>query len=224
MPTLQRGRSATAKTPQITNIRELSRSDLSHLTEKRAPTTIATIRDNHHRIARAIASGLSNVDVAACCGISVNRVSMLKSDPSVVELIAHYRGVITAEWAQQDTVIEFMRSNALKAQAMISDKLDEAAEKNEFLPTRDLLGIAELGLDRTGYGKVNKNVNVNVDFAARLEAARNRADEVRSARVIEGELSQPVPASPQSAPVVEHVNAPQRRPSPPLAPAFARRF
>ncbi len=222
MATLQRGRGpiATHITPEITNIREVTRADLSHLTTPRAPVTIQTIRDNHHRIARAIASGLSNVDVAATCGISVNRVSTLKSDPSMVELIAHYRAVLTSEWAQQDTVVEFLRSNALKAQAMLSDKLDEAAEKGEYLPTRDLLGIAELGLDRTGYGKVNKNLNVNVDFAAKLEAARTRADRVREARTIEGEVARPVPTPPRSEPRAERV-APQRV-SPPLAPVFRR--
>ena len=223
MPTLQRGRNVIPQTPIITNIREVARSDLSHLTEKRAPGYVQTLRDNHHRIARALASGLSNVQVAATCGIAVNSVSRFKADPTCAELIAHYRGVITSEWAQEDTVIEFLRSNALKAQAMLSDKLDEAAEKNEFLPTRDLLGIAELGLDRTGYGKVNKNLNVNVDFAAKLEAARTRADAARSARTIDGEASQPAPASPRS-PEVENAIASQRRASPPLAPTLTRRL
>lgn len=217
MATLQRGRIPVTKTPEITNIREVSRSDLSHLTEKREPRTIQTLRDNHHRIARAIASGFKDAEVAATCGISISRVTTFKADPSCQELIAHYRGVLTSEWAQQDTVIEFMRSNALKAQAMISDKLDEAAEKGEYLPTRDLLGIAELGLDRTGYGKVNKNLNVNVDFAARLEAARTRAEGVRAAREISGEiLTESVPSPPRSEraqPVAPH----RLMPSPPLA-------
>jgi len=222
MATLQRGKlKLSSSPPEITNIREVTRADLSHLTVKREPKTIQSLRDNHHRIARAVASGMSNVDIAAACGISVNRVSMLKADPSFEELVAHYRGIVTAEWAQQDTVIEFLRSNALKAQAMLSDKLDDAAEKGEFLPTRDLLGIAELGLDRTGYGKVNKNVNVNVDFAARLETARQKADAARAARTIEGEiLPAPVPASLRSEPAAKP-DAP-RRPSPPLASSFRR--
>lgn len=223
MATLQRGRKLVESLPEITNIREVTRADLSHLTERRTPNYVQTLRDNHHRIARAIASGMSNTEVAATCGVAVNSVARFKADPTCADLVAHYRGIITSEWAQQDTVIEYLRSNALKAQAMLSDKLDEAAEKNEYLPTRDLLGIAELGLDRTGYGKVNKNVNVNVDFAARLEAARTRADGARSARVIEGEaLPSPVPAAPRSEPVA--AGSTPRRPSPPLAPAIARRM
>jgi hypothetical protein len=52
--------------------------------------------------------------------------------------------------------------------------------------------MAELSLDRTGYGKVNKNVNINVDFAAQLEAAINRSSR---ARAIEAPAS---PLAPQS--------------------------
>lgn len=224
MATLQRGRKLFADSlPEITNIREVSRADLSHLTQKREAGYVQTLRDNHHRIARALASGMTNIEVAATCGIAVNSVSRFKADPTCADLIAHYRGILTAEWAQQDTVVEYLRSNALKAQAMLSDKLDEAAEKNEFLPTRDLLGIAELGLDRTGYGKVNKNLNVNVDFAARLEAARTRSDAIRATREIEGEVLPPVPASPRSAPETSTASAPRRIVSPSLAPPIARR-
>ena len=182
---LQRGHSHIEPIPEITNIREVTRADLAHLTIKREASVVQTLRDNNHRIARAVASGMSVGDIAAACGVTISRVSSLKSDPAFIDLIAHYRAIITSEWAQQDTVIEFLRSNSLKAAAMLSDKLDEAAEKGEHLPTRDLLGIQELGLDRTGYGKVNKNINVNVDFAAKLEAARNRASRASETRVLE---------------------------------------
>jgi hypothetical protein len=189
--------------PEVTGIRSLARADLAHLLEKRPPVLLQSLRDNHHRVARAVASGMANAEVAATCGVSVNRVSMLKADPAFSDLVAHYRAVITAEWASQDTVIEFMRTNALKAQAMLSDKLDDAAERNEFLPTRDLVAISELGFDRTGYGKVNKNINVNVDFAAQLEKARARSGRARE-----------VGSSAQQAPVIE--NAPQSLRSPGL--------
>lgn len=192
---LQRGKITIAQTPEVSDIREVTRADLAHLTVKREPTQIQTLRDNHHRIARAVASGLGNADVAAACGISVNRVSTLKSDPAFADLVAHYRAMVATEWAQEDTVIAMLRTNAAKAQAMLSDKLDEAAEKGEYLPTRDLLGIAELGLDRSGYGKVNKNVNVNVDFAANLEAARKRSREART--TIDGEAFVTEPVNPR---------------------------
>jgi len=208
--TFQRGRKAIASPIEITNLRELKRADLAVLAAPRPPNALQQLRDNHHRVARALASGMSNTDVALTCGISINRVSMLKSDPAVKELIAHYRSMLTAEWLKEaDPVIDFLRSNSLKAAAMLSDKLDAAAEADEFLPTRDLLGIAELGFDRTGYGKVNKNLNVNVDFAANLEAARKRS---ASARQIE---ARPAPQSPQGD---THASPRDR----PVAPTFRR--
>lgn len=221
MARLRPGHKPVAIPVEITDLRELSRADLAHLTTKREPNSIAKIRDNHHRIARAIASGMTNYAIAETCGISIGRISVLRADPSMIDLISHYRSMIDAEWVGQDAVVEYMKSNALKAQAMISDKLDDAAEKNEFLPTRDLLGIAELGLDRTGYGKVNKNLNINVDFAAKLEEARNRSARARATQTIEGEAtSQPAPAAlPRSE--GDHPVAPQRSMAP-LPPKFRR--
>lgn len=207
--TLQRGGSAKQQEADVHSIRTLSRSDLALLSEPRPAASLQTLRDTHHRTARAIAAGMRNDAVAQLCGISYNRVSILKQDPAFMELVAHYRGVITAEYAQtMDPVVEYLSSNALKAQRMLSDKLDEYEEKGEFLPTRDLLGIAELGLDRTGYGKVNKNLNVNVDFAAKLEAARNRSGEVANMRTITAievgptsvPQSHPAPASSHATP------------------------
>jgi hypothetical protein len=189
--TLQRGHLQAAQ-PQISGIRSLARTDLSVLLEKRPQQSLKGLRDNHHRIARAIASGLPDVTTSALCGISCARISVLKGDPAFKDLVAHYRGVITADHFEAlDTVNEYLGSVRTKALAMLEDKIDATAEANEFLPTRDLVSIAELGLDRTGYGKVNKNLNVNVDFAAQLESARRRS---AGARTIEASPS----LSPQS--------------------------
>lgn len=218
MARLTPGRRAIVPDIEISDVRMLARGDLAILAQPRPPRSLQTLRDSHHRVARAVAAGLRNDAIADLTGYSVNRVNILRHDPSFMELVAHYRSIITAEYATAaDPVIDYMRTNALKAQRMLSDKLDKATEEDEFLPTRDLLGIAELGLDRTGYGKVNKNVNVNVDFAAQLEAMRKRAAEVeskRSPRTIEAQAS-PRPQSPPSAsdipPAAERLVAPPFR-------------
>lgn len=211
MATLRRGKHREADQPEVSDIRVLKRADLAVLAIPRPQPQLQTLRDNHHRVARAMAAGLSNAEVAQICGISANRVSMYRSDPAFKELIAHKRAMIDAEFAiSADPVIDYLKSNALKAAAMLSDKLDAAADADEFLPTRDLLGIAELGFDRTGYGKVNKNVNINVDFAAQLEAARKRSASAREPRQIEATSSRP-----QSAPVGPSA-APSRSVPPPL--------
>ena len=209
---LQRGH-IKAQTPEVSDFRALTRADLAMLSEKRPTQTLASLRDTHHRIARAVAAGLRNEEIAALCGTSLNRISILKKDPAFAELVAHYRAVVTVEYIHAaDPVIEYLATNALKAQAMLSDKLDEFAEKGEYLPTRDLLGIAELGLDRTGYGKVNKNLNVNVDFAAQLEGARKRS---ARAKTIDGS---PSLAPQQIEGSVSHTRTPRSDPQAPVAP------
>jgi hypothetical protein len=162
--------------PEISGIRVLARADLAALLEKRPQVTLKSLSDKHHRIARAVAAGLSNIDVAAICGITANRVSLLKADPAFIELCAHYRGLVTADYLHQtDSYLEVLLSNKLKAEVMLGDKLDAAIDGEETVPTRDLLAISRDAADRTGHGKVQTNMNVNVDFAAKLEAARKRS-------------------------------------------------
>src|ERR1700735_5036318 len=135
--TLQHGKKAIPCNPQVDDLRLLKREDLHLLTEARPMRPLDSLRDNHHRIARAVASGIPNGEVAALCGISYNRVSSLKQDPAFNELVAHYRGLITAEWVNgSDTVVEFLGSVRTKSLAMLEDKLCAAADNNEFLPTR----------------------------------------------------------------------------------------
>ena len=192
MSTLQRGKTHIERTVEVTDFRSLTREDIALLAEKRTPAILQTLRDSHHRIARAMAAGLRNDEIAASCGISYNRVSMLKNDPAFMELVAHYRSLVTAEYVRSvDSFMEVATGNMLKAAVMLSDKLDDAIDKGEFLPTRDLIAIHDTGADRFGYGKMQKNLNVNVDFASQLEAARRRTAQARD-------------VSPPLAPAIEH--------------------
>lgn len=194
--TLRRG-NLTEQTPEITDIREVTRADLTHLQAPRPQNHLASLRDSHHRIARAIAAGMSNAQVAETCGISYNRVSILKGDPSFIELVAHYRTLITEDWRETaDPVNEYMRSNALKAEQLISDRLDRAMEEDETIPLSQLVQVTSDRYDRLGYSKVTKSVNLNVDFAANLEAARRRSAPAREIKTIEASPT----LQPQSAP------------------------
>lgn len=193
-PRAQRGRIATIE-PEVSGLRVLARADLSLLLEKRPAVQLQTLRDTHHRVARAVAAGLPNGEIATLCGISYNRVSILKGDPAFMELVAHYRAIVTAEFVRSvDSYMEVATSNMLKAEVMLAEKLDKAIDGDETLPTKDLLAISRDAADRFGYGKMQKNLNVNVDFAAQLEAARKRS---RSPAMIEvGSSAQPAPEAP----------------------------
>jgi hypothetical protein len=193
--TLRRGPNVGQATlPEISGIRVLARADLSVLLEKRPAIQLKSLTDKHHRIARAVAAGLSNIDVAAICGITANRVATLKADPAFIELCAHYRGLVTADYLHQtDSYLEVLLANKLKAEVMIGDKLDEAIDGGEALPIKALMDISRDAADRTGHGKVQTNMNVNVDFAAKLEAARRRSAGARGSPPLAPESQQSLP-------------------------------
>lgn len=215
MVRMQRGPRAFSAPIEIHDLRPLSRADLAVLAEPRPPNSIQNLRDSHHALARAVASGMSDAECAAATGYSIGRIRMLRQDPAFANLVAHKRSMIDAEFASAgDAVIDYLKGNALKAARMMSDKLDAAEEAGEFLPTRDLLSVQELGFDRVGYGKQTKNINVNVDLAANLERARKRLDSARVARVIEA-----APQTSQSS-AAGTSNLPAQRPM----PAIPRRF
>lgn len=160
----------------ILGVRELVRDDLSALREKRKAPAVGRFKDSHHRMARLFATGMRHKQVAAQCGYSLIRVQTIHPDPAFQELIAHYRKEVTAAFAEAvDDYYEVATSNMLKAERMLADKLDQADEADETLPTRELISISRDAADRFGYGKRQTNLNVNVDFAAQLEKAIKRS-------------------------------------------------
>lgn len=166
-------------TPRVTAVRALGRGDLAALRAPAAKPALQKLRDSHHAVARLLASGLTNIDVAARTGYSLTSIVNLKQAPAMVELIARYRAELNESWHKSaDAYHELIYSNQMKAERQICDKLDEADDAGELLPTRELLAIARDAADRTGYGKRSTNVNVNIDFAAKLEAAIRRSGKV----------------------------------------------
>lgn len=174
---LRRGRQP--KERKIIEIGELRRSDLEQLKARRDTPIVQQFRDPHHRLARCLASGMRVEEAAELCHYSISRVYMFSADPAFKNLVAHYREIITEEFkaAQQDFA-ELASANMMKAERMISEKLDKADAEGELLPTRDLLAISRDGADRLGFGKKNTNLNVNLDFAAHLEDAIKRSGKV----------------------------------------------
>ena len=74
--------------------------------------------------------------------------------------------------------MELAVSNMVKSERMIAEHLDKADEEGELLPLSQLDTISQGRMDRFGYGKKQTNLNVNVDFAAQLEKARQRSAKV----------------------------------------------
>ena len=186
-----------AKVSTVHAVREITREDLPRLVEKRNSTPLlARIRDPHHRVARMFAMGMRVHEVRDRTGYSYQRLATLRGDPSFKELVAQYRNDVHESFKENvDDYHELLVSNMLKAETQLAEKLEIAEEEGEFLPVRDLIAISRDAADRTGYGKRQTNLNVNVDFAAQLEKAI-----ARSCKVIEGSVG---PATmPQGKPPV----------------------
>lgn len=172
---------------EVLAIRELSREDLSAVRKKRTASAVSKLRDPHHRLARLIASGLKVNEAAARAGFSAARAYVLHADPTFQNLVAEYRkDVQTSFVASQDDYYTTATANMLKAERQLAECLDKADEEGELLPVRDLIAISRDAADRFGYGKKTTNLNVNIDFAAKLEAARKRSGRAESGKVIDG--------------------------------------
>lgn len=168
--TLRKGR--IAKTKEVLSVRAIQREDLPRLLKPRDKTGTlpAKLREAHHTVARFLATGIAQSQIAALTGYSINRVSQLAQAPAMQELIAQYKEKIDQSWLDSlDPFYDLASRNMIKAERMLADKLEEAEETGETLPTRDLIAISRDAADRFGYGKRSTQTNVNVDFAAELE-------------------------------------------------------
>lgn len=195
------------------SIRELSRDDVARLRDQRTVPVVQRLRDPHHRLARCLAAGLRDEDAGLQSGYSIGSVRVLKRDPTFMNLVAEYRNDVNDSWRESvDHYHDMSVSNMLKAERQITEHLDRADESGELVPLPRLLALTADKADRFGYGKKQTNVNVNVDFAARLERASSR-----SARIIDALPSKPV-LPPASGGTVASPST-----SLPLPPRIARR-
>jgi hypothetical protein len=183
-----RGRGRAAKPVLLEKVRDLTPADLAMLSVERAtpPTLISRIRDRHHALARALASGLSDAHACAITGYCPSRISILKADPTFKDLIETYRGasnVIHADFVDRATTLALSAVNALQDRVEDDDRLEAMSEAT-------LLEISKFAADRAGYGpQVKVQQNIQVDLGARLEEAKRRL--------------RAIPAPPDAIPVIE---------------------
>jgi hypothetical protein len=158
----------------------MTREDIELLREPSSVVRINKLRDIHHIIARLIVTGMSNNEIAAEVGYTPSRISILRTSPAMQELIAKYRADDNTEWRiKRDEYYDDIVRAGRKAWRQINDTLDEAEDTGERIPLRELRAIADSSGDRVGYHKRTANLNVNVDFASKLEAAISRSRAVR---------------------------------------------
>lgn len=154
-------------------VRPLAPPDLAELlTRPTAPReSLTRIRETHHRLARALASGMGTVEAAAATGFTPARISVLREDPAFAELLEFYNSETRAEYFD-------MHSRMAAVGASMVEVLAERVETDpDAIPTPVLLDGIKAFADRTGFAPVSRsvNVNVNTDLASRLALARSRA-------------------------------------------------
>ncbi len=140
-------------------------ADVEMLRQKSAPASIQRLRESHHRICYFLSTGMTYREIADRTGYSLNRIAILANTPAVKEQVAVYRRQVLEPQLLADRE-ELKVAIGLQQLRMIKDHMDDADESGELLPLRDLYA---------GYKAIHGNsgatLNVNIGFAARLEAA-----------------------------------------------------
>lgn len=208
MAELHRGK--LASNPRILAVRPLTREDLACLSDKRPANVTKVFRNHHHRIARLFAMGLRKHEIVAQAGISPSRWDQLRQDPAFQELVSQYRAKVDEGFADAATELyTAVAANTINAEMLISEKLEKALDGEEDIPLKTLALISRDGADRVGLSKQtrNTNTNVNLDFAAMLEAAAKRSgrSNVIDAVPSRSALMPKVSSAPALAPSVEPI-------------------
>src|SRR6266576_3734551 len=74
-------------------LRELTSSDIALLATERGikSSSVQRITDRHHALARCLATGMSATEAGLVTGYTASRISVLRGDPAVEELISFYK-------------------------------------------------------------------------------------------------------------------------------------
>ena len=167
-------------------VRELRHSDLQLLKEgeKLKPVFLKKLGERHHHVARLLAEGLSNAEISLRTGYGTQNIIVLKKDPTFQELVAHYKKQV------QDAFTD-LQSRLFGVSVDAIDTLRDRLEENpDDVSTGHLVDIAKMGADRSGFGPQSSSTNVNVtmNIADRMDAARKRAQLALEARAGPGPI------------------------------------
>lgn len=170
---------STPQMPVVYAERELDWDDLGRLANHRAvgQQRLKKIRSVHHKIARMMAAGCANVEIAAAVGMDNSRISWLAGDPSFQELLEHYKEAEYDAWRE---VRERAAMLGVTAAEIIMERMEE---KPDSIPTDTLLNLMKGGLDYGGHKPAERSENLHVhttqDQIERAKAGRREAVTVR---------------------------------------------
>ncbi len=136
---------------------------------------IKKLRERHHALAKAIVDGIPDGDAGIICGYTPSRVSILKADPTFIELMEFYKTTKHERYVELHDKIANLGTDAV----------DELTERLETAPDTITIGqlveISKMTLDRSGFGpSTTSTINVKHGLADKLATARARAMEHRT--------------------------------------------
>jgi hypothetical protein len=150
-----KGRGRPAPRPvNMTMLRELDEGDLPDLLNpppQPQVTTIARLRHRHHSAARLLAEGRKPQEVALITGYSFGHINGLQSDPAFEELVHYYSTQLDAKYIN---VHERLAALSAAAVEELQDRMETAPDK---FTKRELLEVASMALDRTGFAPKTNN-------------------------------------------------------------------
>lgn len=181
-PLRKNGRAAQPL-PSVLSVRSLSRSEVAAHSAREtgiAPTPLQRTTARHRKMARAFAEGATTSQVAAWYGMSVSRVSVLKSDPAFQNLIDQCRAEREFLNPKFEETLDMLGMDSMM-------ELQERLENDpESFTNAELALITKLTADRTGRGPTRtEHHNHTVNIGDKLEQARQRVNELSESRIID---------------------------------------
>lgn len=169
----------TGRRPTVLDLEFLGEVQMDDLVERSAGLPVksqapclARIRGIHHELAKMLASGLRETEVAAATGYSLSRISVLKGDPAFKQLVDFYSK------ASAEVFTDVRKQLATLSSDILGEIQDRLEQKPESFSPSALTELAKLTLDRSGFAPVTKSVSISAN-ATDLAAIKAKAKETQ---------------------------------------------
>ena len=160
----------------------LSMEPLTEAEARGAKPRVHALRHFHHTVAKLVARGLKDTEVARLVDRSPPTIRNFRLAPANAELISSYVGdTDEAITSLIDYRREMLVKLEIKALEELEARLDDEEER-KAISTPALLAISANSQDRTGLAKQQVSVNMNLDIGSRLDRARKRVEGIEAAR------------------------------------------
>ena len=166
----------------------LSKCGNLETTQKSDEKDVASLRARHHSVARLLATGMPEGTIADLTGFDNTYLSTLKNNPSMIELVNHYR---SPNNAVVEVIAERLRTVGHAALERLATEIPE-------MDHHALIATAKLGVDRSGNGPMSKVAHEHTHIldpskiAALAESARRtNAERIVSVNAVRRALPAP---------------------------------